>query len=84
MSTQSRLQVQGNSPFKQSGVYEVQISISNDKPSDNDIKTKKFPTLWKDNVHLRVKDGIFSETLGSSNNPLPSSIEQLDKIWIVS
>ena len=26
---------------------------------------------------------FFSETLGSPENPLPSSIEQLDKIWVI-
>ena len=27
--------------------------------------------------------GCFSETIGDSKNPLPSSIDQLDTIWIV-
>ncbi|MDH3204648.1 MAG: collagen-like protein, partial [Nitrosopumilus sp.] len=83
VSSQSRLEIQGQAPFKQSGIYEVQIAITDVKPSDDVVKTKQFSTLWKGNFHLRVKDGIFSETIGSSKNPLPSSIEQLDRIWIV-
>ena len=66
MSSQSRLEIQGQAPFKQPGIYEAQIAITDEKPSDNAIKTKQFPTLWKGNFHLRVKDGIFSETIGSS------------------
>ena len=41
-----------------------------------------FYGLWKDNFHLRVNNGIFSETLGSAENPLPS-LEELDSIWVV-
>ncbi len=83
MSSHSRLEIHGQAPFKQPGVYEAQITITDTKPSDNAIKTKQFSSLWKGNVHLRVKDGIFSETIGSPENPLPSSVEQLDTIWIV-
>ena len=80
MSSQPRLEVQGKSPFKQSGVFEVQISISDSRPSDEALFTKKFPSLWRGNFHLRVKDGMFSEKLGSPDNPLPSSIETLDNL----
>ena len=83
MSSPSRLEIHGQAPFNQSGVYEAQIIITDNKPSDNAIRSKQFSSLWKGNVHLRVKDGVFSETIGSPENPLPSSIEQLDKIWIV-
>ncbi|MFB5625590.1 MAG: collagen-like protein, partial [Nitrosopumilus sp.] len=83
MSSQPRLEIQGQAPFKQSGVYEAQIAITDSKPSDDAIKTKQFSSLWKGNFHLRVKDGMFSETLGSPTNPLPPSIANLDKVWIV-
>ena len=83
MSSQPRIEIQGQAPFKQSGVYEAQISIIDVKPSDDDIRAKKFTPLWKGNFHLKVKDAIFSEILGDSKNPLPSSIDKLDSIWIV-
>jgi len=83
VSSQSRLQIQGPAPFKQSGVYEAQIAITDTKPSTDSIKTKQFSSLWKGDFHLQVKDGIFSETIGSPENPLPSSIDELDNIWIV-
>ena len=83
MSSQPRLEIQGQAPFKQSGVYEAQIAVTDSKPSDDDIRSKQFSTLWRGNFHLRVKDGLFSETLGSPANPLPSSIANLDRVWIV-
>jgi integrin beta 3/collagen type V/XI/XXIV/XXVII alpha len=83
MSSHSRLEIHGRAPFKQPGVYEAQITITDTKPSDDTIRTKQFSSLWRGDVHLRVKDGMFSETIGSPENPLPSSIEQLDTIWIV-
>ncbi len=83
MSSQPRIEIQGQAPFKQSGIYETQISIIDVKPSDDEIRTKKFTPLWKGNFHLKVKDGVFSEKLGDTKNPLPSSIDKLDSIWIV-
>jgi len=83
VSSQSRVEIHGQAPFKQSGVYEAQIAITDSKPSDESIKTKQFSSLWKGNFHLQVKDGTFSETIGSPENPLPSSINDLDKIWVV-
>ena len=83
MSSQSRLEIHGRAPFKQSGVYEAQIAITDSKPSDDAVKTKRFPSLWHGTFHLKVKDGIFSEKIGSADNPLPSSITELDTIWIV-
>jgi integrin beta 3/collagen type V/XI/XXIV/XXVII alpha len=83
VSSQPRLEIQGQAPFKQSGVYEAQIAITDSKPSDDDIRSKKFSSLWRGNFHLRVKEGLFSETLGSPTNPLPPSIENLDKVWII-
>ncbi len=78
-----KLNIQGPAPFKQSGIYEVQIAITDQKPSESSIKSKQFQTLWKDNFHLHVQDGQFSEILGSSKNPIPDSILKLDSIWIV-
>ena len=83
MSSQSRLEIQGRAPFKQSGVYEAQIAITDSKPSEDSVKTKQFSSLWRGTFHLRVKDGVFSETIGSPENPLPPSILELDVIWIV-
>ena len=83
MSPQSRLEIKGRAPFNQSGVYEAQIAITDSKPSEDAVKTKQFASLWRGTFHLRVKDGIFSETIGSPDNPLPSSITELDTIWIV-
>ena len=83
MSSQPRIEIQGQAPFKQSGVYEAQISIIDVKPSVNDIRAIKFHPLWKVNFHLKVKDCIFSEILGDSKNPLPSSVDNLNTIWIV-
>ncbi len=70
----SKLDVEGPAPFKESGIYEVQISIVGDKPSEEEIKNKTFTTLWSGNYHLRVKNGSFTETLGSGDNPIPDSV----------
>ena len=83
MSSQPRIEIQGQAPFKQSGVYEAQISITDVKPSDDEIRTKQFSSIWQGNFHLKVKDGIFSETIGDSKNPIPSSVDELDTIWII-
>ena len=83
MSSQPRIEIQGQAPFKQPGVYEAQISITDVRPSDDEIRTKKFTSIWQGNFHLRVKDGVFSETIGDSKNPLPSSVNDLNTIWVV-
>ena len=83
MSSQPRIEIKGQSPFKQSGVYEAQISLIDVKPSDDEIHSKTFSPLWKGNFHLKVKDGIFSEVVGDSKNPLPESINNVDVIWVV-
>ena len=83
MSSQPRIEIQGQSPFKQSGVYEAQISLIDVKPSDDQIRGKTFSPLWKGNFHLRVKDGLFSEIVGDSKNPLPKSIHDVDVVWVV-
>ena len=83
VSSQPRIEIKGQSPFNQSGVYEVQISLIDVKPSDDEIRRKTFSPLWKGNFHLRVKDGIFSEVVGDSKNPLPKSINEIDTVWVV-
>jgi integrin beta 3/collagen type V/XI/XXIV/XXVII alpha len=74
----SKLDVEGNAPFRESGVYEVQISIVSERPSEDQLKNKTFSSLWSGNFHLRVRNGTFSETLGSSDNPIPESVFLLE------
>jgi len=52
VSSPPRLEIQGQAPFKQSGVYEAQIAVTDSKPSDDDIRSKQFSTLWRGNFHL--------------------------------
>jgi hypothetical protein len=52
VSSQPRLEIQGPSPFKQSGVYEAQIVVTDSKPSDDEIRTKQFSSLWSGNFIL--------------------------------
>jgi len=78
------IDIRGKSPFGgSSGVYEVQIIISADKPDEGSIDSKAFHSLWKDDFHLKVSKGNFSETLGSSSNPIPDAIFRLDSIWVI-
>ena len=78
------IEISGKSPFgTSSGVYEVRISISQDKPSDDSITSNSFNSLWKDNFHLRVSEGYFSEILGSDSNPIPDNVFDLGSVWIV-
>ncbi|SVA75290.1 uncharacterized protein METZ01_LOCUS128144, partial [marine metagenome] len=73
----------GKSPFgASSGVYEAQIAITADKPSNESIDAQTFDSLWKDDFHLKVSKGNFSETLGSNSNPIPDTVFRLDSIWI--
>ena len=83
MANFKKLDVEGPAPFKQSGVYEVQISICENYPSEASISSKSFDKIWSANFHLRVKDGQFSETLGNNQNPIPEKVFSLDSIWIV-
>ena len=84
MSSNPKIEISGTSPFKlPSGVFEVQISISDKKPSEDSIAKKNFPTLWTDNFHLKVTDRKFTEVLGSDKNPIPKSVFDLDSAWIV-
>jgi len=64
VSSQPRIEIQGQAPFKQSGVYEAQISVLDTRPSDEQLRSKKFTPLWQGNFHLKVKDGVFSEIIG--------------------
>ena len=82
VSSQPSLKIQGKAPFKQSGVYETQIAIVGSRPSEKDVRDRSFDALWRANFHLRVRGGAFSETLGSSENPLPP-LNHLDQVWIV-
>jgi len=84
VSTNPKIEIQGTSPFKiPSGVFEVQISISDKKPSEQSIKAKDFPTLWKDNFHLKVEHGKFKEILGSEKNPLPQSVLDSVAVYVI-
>ena len=78
------IEISGKSPFgTSSGVYEVKISVSQSKPSNDSITNNSFNSLWKDNFHLRVSEGYFSEILGSDSNPIPDNVFDLGSVWIV-
>ena len=78
------IEISGKSPFgTSSGVYEVIISISENKPSDTSIENNSFNFLWKDNFHLRVSGDQFSQVLGSGSNPIPDNVFDLEYVWIV-
>ena len=78
------IEISGKSPFgTSSGVYEVKISISENKPSDASISNNSFNSLWKDNFHLRVSGDQFSQVLGSGSNPIPDDVFGLGSVWIV-
>ena len=78
------IEISGKSPFgTSSGVYEVKISLSQSKPSNDSITNNSFNSLWKANFHLRVSEGYFSEILGSDSNPIPGNVFDLGSVWIV-
>ena len=84
MSSFLHFEVEGESPYPQkSGIFEVEISITDVKPSSSEIENKSFTSIWKDTFHLNVKNGVFQETLGSEENPLPKTITTLTNTWIV-
>ena len=84
MSSFLHFTVTGESPYpKKNGIFEVEISITDVKPSSSEIENKSFSFIWKDNFHLNVKNGLFEETLGSEQKPLPNSIISLTNLWIV-
>ena len=78
------IEISGKSPFgESSGVYEVKIAISENKPSDASIEDNSFNSVWKDNFHLRVSGDQFSQILGSDSNPIPDSVFDLESVWII-
>ncbi|MEK6972384.1 MAG: collagen-like protein, partial [Thermoproteota archaeon] len=79
-----KIEVQGVSPFNQaSGVFEVEIAISDSRPSEESLNEKNFSSLWKEDFHLRVTDRQFSAVLGSESNPLPDAIFDRDVVWVI-
>jgi len=79
-----KINVSGPSPFgPSSGVFEAEIFITADKPSDDNIDNQTFDSLWKDTFHLTVSNGSFFETLGSDSNPLPDNVFKHDLVWII-
>ena len=62
MSSFLHFTVTGESPYPQkSGIFEVDISITDTKPSSSDIEQKSFSYIWSDTFHLNVKNGQFEE-----------------------
>ena len=77
------INITGKSPFGgSSGVYEVKIAITADKPTKESIDDQ-IDSLWEGDFHLKVSKGNFSETLGSGSNPIPDTVFRLDSIWII-
>jgi len=77
------IEISGTSPFgTTSGVYEVTISISQSKPSEDSITNNSINSLWKDNFHLKVSEGHFSEILGTDSNPILDNVFDLESVWI--
>ena len=61
MSSFLHFTVTGESPYPQkSGVFEVEISITDVKPSSSQIESKSFSSIWKDIFHLNVKNGLLN------------------------
>ena len=77
------IEISGKSPFgTSSGVFEVTISISQSKPSEDSIANNSINSLWKDSFHLKVSEGHFSEILGTDSNPVPANVFDLESVWI--
>ena len=84
MSSFLHFTVAGESPYPQkSGIFEVEVAITDKKPSESEIENKTFSSIWKDVFHLNVKNGQFEETLGSEQNPIPETIVSFKRLWIV-
>ena len=74
----------GPSPFGSStGVFEAEIFITANKPSDDNIRNQTFDSLWKDTFHLTASNGGFSEILGSDSNPISANVFKHDSVWII-
>ena len=79
-----KIEISGQSPFgTSSGVFEAEISITANKPSDDSINNKTFDSLWKDTFHLIASTGSFSEILGTDSNPIPDNVFKRDSVWII-
>jgi len=91
VSFQSRLEIQGQAPFKQSGVYEVQITITSSKPKVEKKEVKQTSLvnpdynrkkLFKKGINLmadeKIEDAtiVFEEALRID----PENIETLMKL----
>ena len=81
MSTQTSFSVIGESPFDQDGIFEVELAISEAEPTSSEIQNKSFSSIWKEKLHLKVKNGKFQEKIGSAENPLPDAISSFSKVW---
>jgi len=78
------IEISGKSPFgTSSGVFEVTISITQSKPSEDSIANNSFNSLWQDGIHLRVSEGHFSQILGSDSKPIPADVFELGSVWII-
>ena len=78
------IEISGKSPFgTSSGVFEVTISITQSKPSEDSIANNSFNSLWQDGIHLRVSEGHFSQILGSDSKPIPVDVFELESVWII-
>ena len=78
------LSVRGPAPFEKNGVYEITIHIVATEPKAEEIEERTFSYLWREDFHLRVEDGVFFETLGNKQNPLPKYLFDLGRIWILA
>ena len=68
MPTSEHFTVRGKSPYKQkNGVFEVEFSITEAKPTDEQITRKSFLPMWREKSHLNIKNGEFEATLGSES-----------------
>ncbi len=79
-----QIPVRGPAPFKNPGIYETTIHVVGSEPDGLDIISGKISSLWKQDFHLSITDGMYSEVLGSPENPLPKGVLALKKVWIVA
>ena len=79
MSSQSRVEIYGQAPFKQSGVYEAQIAITDSKPSDDSIKTKQLIRNKIINFNFLLSAGDDYELLFTAQSRNSSTISRLAK-----
>ena len=77
------LKVSGKSPFERTGTYEVFISILDKNPSAAAISKGTYTPLWRKPLHLYIDDGAFSEVLGDDTDPLPESVFENDRVYVL-